>query len=306
MSWSRCLGSARICSGIVGTPPRTVTRSCSIRRSASTTSHFLIRISFAPTADVAIRPGIAPVTWNKGMGKSATGGAAGATCDRPKRMFIRSELNSEFLIVAVSARWVTVAPLGRDVVPEVKKIAAIASGNAAGRSASPSGRSAHVAGAPTIASRVSGVAPSIVSISSTAAGTATSARSLNRKRAPQSASMAPISPGRAQPLIGTTMPPARIAPRKQIGHSVRLRISNATRSPGCNPRETSARATVSAARTAPAYVQRSFSKTRNSRSPCARCRAMTSSIVFGPVTQYRTGRPSITAVSTANRGSDAI
>ena len=80
-------------------------------------------------------------------------------------------------------------------------------------------------------------------------------RSWRRNRSSTYSSSGPV----LQALSGTAMAPARIAPKKATGHSGRLRMAMATRSPLATPRVCSSWANTAAARAKASKVARSSS-----------------------------------------------
>ncbi|CAM5236589.1 hypothetical protein SFUMM280S_08526 [Streptomyces fumanus] len=93
---------------MVGTPIRTVHPSASIRSSASSAVNPPIRTSLAPARNVVPMPQIWPKVWDSGRQPSST--SAGRIA------------KGESIVVVTfitRLRWVSAAPLGRPVVPEV-------------------------------------------------------------------------------------------------------------------------------------------------------------------------------------------
>ena len=112
---------------MVGTPVKTVTFSRSISLRASAASQRYSSTRQPPAIVTVCSTQLQPVTWNSGTGSRAvTAGAAGAGPPPPERTIRRARAASPqvvrkimFIRLCTTARWVSRAPLGKPVVPEV-------------------------------------------------------------------------------------------------------------------------------------------------------------------------------------------
>ena len=124
-SQSGCCSSSR---DMVGTPVKTVTPSLSISLRASAASQRYISTRQPPAIVTVCSTQLQPVTWNSGTGSRAvTAGAAGAGPPPPPERAVRRARAASpqvvrkimFIRLCTTARWVSWAPLGKPVVPEV-------------------------------------------------------------------------------------------------------------------------------------------------------------------------------------------
>ena len=102
------LGWLRIAAYIVGTPCMIVTCSFSMTSIAAAGSKRGMRASEAPAMVAALRPTTRPKTWNSGRQPMMTSSGVICWMTSAERSALRWML-----------RWVSSAPLGRPVVPEV-------------------------------------------------------------------------------------------------------------------------------------------------------------------------------------------
>ena len=115
---------------MVGTPVNVVGRSRSMSSRATSGSQRCIRTSFPPTAVTGCRQQLQPVTWNSGT-PSTEPGMASPVClsdpagGSPAATALASALaciicqKARFKRLDTAPRWVSTAPLGCPVVPEV-------------------------------------------------------------------------------------------------------------------------------------------------------------------------------------------
>ena len=131
---------------IVGTPLKLVTRSRSIARSASPASHLYISTSLPPLAVIACAEQLFAVTWNSGVvirvqacGRGSSDTGLGTPASWRARSCTAAQ-KPMLIRLLVQLRWVSRAPLGWPVVPDVKNRHASASGSTStsGRSPPPS------------------------------------------------------------------------------------------------------------------------------------------------------------------------
>ena len=126
---SACINSSRL---IVGTPEKFVTRSRSINSSARVGSHLYVNTIEPPTNVQGCRMQLLAVTWNSGVGAMNTGGVgttAGSTVGGAGRSPAATAFASAsrftcvmkamFMMLWTDPRWVSCAPFGNPVVPEV-------------------------------------------------------------------------------------------------------------------------------------------------------------------------------------------
>jgi len=110
---------------MVGTPLMDVTFSASMIRRASPASHLYMSTMVPPAAVVAYAPQLFAVTWNRGVVRRATGtgtGAFGSGATPVARWVARAcacPENTMLKRLATQPRWVSWAPFGKPVVPEV-------------------------------------------------------------------------------------------------------------------------------------------------------------------------------------------
>ncbi len=102
------------------------------------------------------------------------------------------------------------------------------------------------------------------------------------------------------------MAPASCAAKNATGHSGRLRMTTATRSPLTMPSATSCAASLAVARAKASNVTRSSSWTRKVRSPWARPARNTSRSVGGAFFHVRVGTPRMVTVSISNGAPAAV
>ena len=102
------LGWLRIAAYIVGTPCMIVTRSFSMTSMAAAGSNRGMSASDAPAIVAALRPTTRPKTWKSGRQPMTTSSDVISWITVAERVALRWML-----------RWVSSAPLGRPVVPEV-------------------------------------------------------------------------------------------------------------------------------------------------------------------------------------------
>ena len=136
--------------------------------------------------------------------------------------------------LASSARWLSIAPFGRPLVPEVYISSASASGSTSGSCGTPENdpkATSPGAGAPTTTRRSGALGCG--SASSRAA--AADERSNSTARAPLSATSQASSAVVDPVLAGTATRPARSAPKYAATNSGELDSASATRSPGSSP-----------------------------------------------------------------------
>src|SRR5262249_54440170 len=101
-------GQARRATYIVGTPSKTVTRPRAINSSAFSGVNRDTRVRRAPTRTAVLRPQVWPKEWNSGRPPKMT--SSGPTWTRS--VAVTSTLDTRLA-------WVSSAPLGRPVVPDV-------------------------------------------------------------------------------------------------------------------------------------------------------------------------------------------
>ena len=125
--WSR---SSRL---IVGTPDTLVTRSRSISSSARPASHLRMNTIAPPTSVHGWRMQLLAVTWNIGVGARNTNGvgsvvpaagAGGAGRSPAATAFASAScdtlvMKAMFMTLCTDPRWVSCAPFGNPVVPDV-------------------------------------------------------------------------------------------------------------------------------------------------------------------------------------------
>ena len=111
---------------MVGTPVKTVTFSRSISLRASAASQRYISTRQPPAIVTVCSTQLQPVTWNSGTGSRAVAAGAAGAGPPPERTIRRARAASPqavrkimFIRLCTTARWVSWAPLGKPVVPEV-------------------------------------------------------------------------------------------------------------------------------------------------------------------------------------------
>lgn len=93
---------------IVGTPRKTVTRSRCRIRSAAAGSNRGSRVRVAPATTAALRAQVCPKAWNSGRPPNRTSSGP-----------IRISVSTVVTALVDRLRWVSSAPFGVPVVPEV-------------------------------------------------------------------------------------------------------------------------------------------------------------------------------------------
>ena len=114
---------------MVGTPVKAVTRSASIRRSASSAFHLYMSTIFRPGRKLVRKIAWQPVTWNSGTVNNmapCASGSAGTSSGWRSAMIATDD--SKHMIAEQIARWVEMAPFGKPVVPDVYMMVASSSG----------------------------------------------------------------------------------------------------------------------------------------------------------------------------------
>ncbi len=115
---------------IVGTPEKLVTRSRSISSSARSGFHLYVSTMRPPVSVAGCSRQLHAVTWNSGVGAMNTGCSGGAGTDvgagmSPAAIALASAAavviaqNIRCMMLCTEPRWVSWAPFGNPVVPDV-------------------------------------------------------------------------------------------------------------------------------------------------------------------------------------------